>query len=107
MWEIVKDSISDEEDNTTAMAKCSRSIGMALVCAIALDFTIPKISRAVLSDSNDVMQVENLKHVNAGVLNVAYYETGPSAGPPVILLHGYPYGIHSFSEVASILAADG
>ena len=48
-----------------------------------------------------------LKQINAGVLNVGYVETGPAHGRPVILLHGFPYDIHSFVEVAPLLAAQG
>jgi pimeloyl-ACP methyl ester carboxylesterase len=48
-----------------------------------------------------------LKKVNAGLLSVAYAEIGPADGPPVLLLHGWPYDIHSFVEVAPILAAAG
>lgn len=48
-----------------------------------------------------------LKHVNAGLLDVAYAETGPADGPLVILLHGWPYDIHSYDEVAPLLAAKG
>ncbi|WP_263263075.1 alpha/beta hydrolase [Pseudomonas sp. RIT-PI-S] len=48
-----------------------------------------------------------LKHINAGVLSVAYAEVGPADGPVVILLHGWPYDIHSYSEVAPLLAAKG
>ena len=48
-----------------------------------------------------------LKHVNAGVLDVAYVEQGPADGPVVMLLHGWPYDIHSFEQVAPALAAKG
>ena len=48
-----------------------------------------------------------LKHINAGVLNVAYAEAGPADGPPVILLHGWPYDIHSFVDVTPLLASAG
>ncbi|MVV52260.1 alpha/beta hydrolase [Pseudomonas sp. PB120] len=48
-----------------------------------------------------------LKHVDAGLLNVAYAEVGPADGPVVILLHGWPYDIHSYTEVAPLLAAKG
>ncbi len=48
-----------------------------------------------------------LKHINAGVLNVAYAEAGAPGGPPVILLHGWPYDIHSFQEVVPLLASAG
>jgi pimeloyl-ACP methyl ester carboxylesterase len=48
-----------------------------------------------------------LKQVNAGVLNIAYAEAGPADGLPVILLHGWPYDIHSFVDVTPMLAAAG
>jgi pimeloyl-ACP methyl ester carboxylesterase len=48
-----------------------------------------------------------LKQIDAGVLNVAYAEAGPSDGPPVILLHGWPYDIHSFVDVTPALASTG
>jgi pimeloyl-ACP methyl ester carboxylesterase len=48
-----------------------------------------------------------LKHIKAGVLDVAYAELGPANGPVVILLHGWPYDIDSFAEVAPALAAKG
>src|SRR5471032_2772718 len=48
-----------------------------------------------------------LKQINAGLLNVGYAEAGPADGPPVILLHGWPYDIHSFVDVAPLLASAG
>jgi pimeloyl-ACP methyl ester carboxylesterase len=48
-----------------------------------------------------------VKQINAGLLNVGYAEAGPANGPPVILLHGWPYDIHSYVEVAPLLAAAG
>jgi pimeloyl-ACP methyl ester carboxylesterase len=48
-----------------------------------------------------------LKQIDAGVLNVGYAEVGPGDGPPVILLHGWPYDIHSYVDVAPLLAAAG
>ena len=48
-----------------------------------------------------------LKHVKAGDLNVAYAELGPANGPVVILLHGWPYDIHSYGDVAPALAHQG
>jgi pimeloyl-ACP methyl ester carboxylesterase len=46
-----------------------------------------------------------LKQVAAGLLNVGYAEAGPANGTPVILLHGWPYDIYSFVEVAPLLAS--
>jgi pimeloyl-ACP methyl ester carboxylesterase len=48
-----------------------------------------------------------LKQINAGILNVGYAEAGPADGPVVILLHGWPYDIHSFVDVAPLLASAG
>jgi pimeloyl-ACP methyl ester carboxylesterase len=48
-----------------------------------------------------------LKHVKAGVLDVEYAETGSASGTPVLLLHGWPYDIHTYVEVAPTLAAAG
>ena len=48
-----------------------------------------------------------LKQVDAGVLSVGYAEAGPADGPAVILLHGWPYDIHSFADVTPLLASAG
>ncbi|MEU9290097.1 alpha/beta hydrolase [Streptomyces sp. NPDC048275] len=48
-----------------------------------------------------------LKQVKAGVLDVGYAEAGPAHGPVVICLHGWPYDIHSYVDVAPLLAAEG
>ena len=48
-----------------------------------------------------------LKQINAGVLSVGYAEAGPARGPAVILLHGWPYDIHSFADVTPVLASRG
>ncbi len=49
----------------------------------------------------------SLKQTDAGVLNVGFAEAGPADGPPVILLHGWPYDIHSYVDVAPLLASAG
>lgn len=48
-----------------------------------------------------------VQQINAGVLNIGYVDAGPADGRPVILLHGFPYDIHSFVEVAPLLADRG
>jgi pimeloyl-ACP methyl ester carboxylesterase len=48
-----------------------------------------------------------LKQIDAGLLNVGYAEAGPADGPAVILLHGWPYDIHSFVDITPLLASAG
>jgi pimeloyl-ACP methyl ester carboxylesterase len=48
-----------------------------------------------------------LKQIDAGVLNIGYAEAGPGGGQPVVLLHGWPYDIHSFVDVAPLLGSAG
>jgi pimeloyl-ACP methyl ester carboxylesterase len=52
-------------------------------------------------------RLEPVRHVRAGALDVGYYEAGPSDGGVVLLLHGFPYDIHSYVDVAPRLAAAG
>jgi pimeloyl-ACP methyl ester carboxylesterase len=55
----------------------------------------------------DITRMGPLRHVEAGVLDIAYVEAGPADGPPVLLMHGFPYDIHAYAEVAPLLAAQG
>jgi len=48
-----------------------------------------------------------IRHVDAGVLNVGYVDAGPADGPAVVLLHGWPYDIHSYAEATPLLTAAG
>ena len=49
----------------------------------------------------------SLKQIDAGLLSIGYAEAGPADGPAVILLHGWPYDIHSYVDVAPLLASAG
>ena len=60
-----------------------------------------------LTHASSSHRLEPLRHVDAGVLNIAYYEAGPADGPAVMLLHGFPFDIHAYVEVAPLLAAKG
>jgi pimeloyl-ACP methyl ester carboxylesterase len=70
--------------------------------AFAQDATPARSVRAPSSQ-----RLEPLRHAAAGVLDIAYYEAGPAEGPVAILLHGFPYDIHSYVDVAPQLAAQG
>jgi pimeloyl-ACP methyl ester carboxylesterase len=71
--------------------------------AAAVTLAAAQLPRAIAAQSS----FGPLKQVNAGVLNVGYAEAGPASGRPVILLHGWPYDIHTYVDVAPLLAAAG
>jgi pimeloyl-ACP methyl ester carboxylesterase len=57
--------------------------------------------------AGDGPRLDPVRRVRAGVLEVAYHEAGPPDGEAVLLLHGFPYDVHSYVDVAPALAADG
>src|SRR5262245_1553532 len=68
---------------------------------------LPHISAASTPTGADKRSFGPLTQIDAGALNVAYAEEGPAHGAPVILLHGWPYDIHMYVDVAPLLAASG
>lgn len=76
------------------------------VAALTIAATVAEPGRAntILPASGSFGPV---KQVDAGLLNVGYVEAGPANGRPVLLLHGWPYDIYSFVDVAPLLAAKG
>ena len=54
-----------------------------------------------------VASLGTIHQIDAGVLNVGYADLGPKNGPVVFLLHGWPYDIYSYAEVAPLLVAAG
>ncbi len=62
---------------------------------------------ASVSKPASSMAFGGLKQVEAGTLNVGFIDAGPSNGPAVILLHGWPYDIHSYADVTPLLTAAG
>jgi pimeloyl-ACP methyl ester carboxylesterase len=57
--------------------------------------------------NHDPYRMEPLRRVRAGVLEIGYHESGPADGRPVLLMHGFPYDIHAYAQVAPLLAASG
>ena len=88
-------------------------LGAAALGAAAMEFTLTRsaFAQAALSPApsraSSSRRLEPLSHVDAGALNIAYYEEGPADGPVAMLLHGFPYDIHSYVDVAPMLAAKG
>lgn len=73
----------------------------------ASPFGFVEAARAQPDTPTSMRTFANMHQVRAGDLEVAYAEEGPKTGPPVVLLHGWPYDIHSYVDVAPQLAARG
>jgi pimeloyl-ACP methyl ester carboxylesterase len=83
------------------------------VAAMAFAAAQLRIIESAAAESNDPIKPGGdasfaaLKQIDAGLLNVGYAEVGPADGSAVVLLHGWPYDIHSFVDVAPLLASAG
>ncbi|CAO3425340.1 alpha/beta fold hydrolase [Azospirillum endophyticum] len=88
---------------TATLATAAASLGLGAGKARAAD--TPKAGPA--APPRLPPGFKSLKQVDAGPLSIGYAEDGPADGPAVLLLHGWPYDIHSYVEVAPILAAAG
>ena len=86
---------------TIAAAQLGAITSVAAQSSKATPATVPPIKPGTNTS------FASLKQIDAGVLKIGYAEAGPSGGPPVILLHGWPYDIHSFIDVAPLLASTG
>jgi pimeloyl-ACP methyl ester carboxylesterase len=79
----------------------------ALAALSTLELTIGPAAKAASLMAAAGRDLGPLRQVRTAELDIGYAELGPAAGPPVILLHGWPYDIHSFEEVAPLLANAG
>ncbi|MBW6425325.1 alpha/beta hydrolase [Rhizobium sp. XQZ8] len=92
-----------------------RFFGVAAMTVAAVEFGVTSLANAQTAAAPSSGAIKAgahtslgaLKQVEAGVLNVGYAEAGPADGPAVLLLHGWPYDIYSFVDVAPILASAG
>ena len=90
---------------TAIMTIASAELGMIGSAAAQSSKAKPATVPAIKPGTN--RSFGPLKQIDAGVLNIGYAEAGSTDGPPVILLHGWPYDIHSFIDVAPLLASTG
>jgi pimeloyl-ACP methyl ester carboxylesterase len=88
-------------------AKRRLLLGTAAAGIAAAEFGFMNAARAASAPAAQQPELAPLRQIDAGVLNIGYYEAGPVDGPVVILLHGFPYDIHSYVDVAPMLAARG
>jgi pimeloyl-ACP methyl ester carboxylesterase len=79
-------------------------LGAAAATLAACDLPAPRRASTRAARATPFASMRTAK---AGALNVAYAEAGPADGPAVLLLHGWPYDIHTYAEVAPLLAARG
>ncbi|MBD2124632.1 alpha/beta fold hydrolase [Trichocoleus sp. FACHB-262] len=89
----------------TAMAIATTQLGRFSSAIAQTSKTQPAALSTIKSGANT--SFGSLKQIDAGVLNVGYAEAGPADGRPVILLHGWPYDIHSYVDVVPLLASAG
>jgi len=82
-----------------------RFLGAAAMTLAAAQLGTAGAARADSADTHD--SFASLEQIDAGLLNVGYAQAGPPGGTPVILLHGWPYDIYSYVDVAPLLAAKG
>lgn len=84
-----------------------RVVVTASAAVAALQFGVSASVSAADTPSIPPVAFGPVRQINAGLLNVGYVEVGPAGGQPVILLHGWPYDIHSYAEAAQLLATAG
>ena len=84
-------------------------VGTAMVTMAmpALGLAAPPAAQAADETRTSSGPFGSLHRIRAGDLEIAYGQLGPPQGPPVILLHGWPYDIHAFDQVAPLLATEG
>jgi pimeloyl-ACP methyl ester carboxylesterase len=90
----------------TLLTDRRRLLGIAAIAGVGGQFVLPGLARATAAGSTAATWTA-LQQVDAGDLRIQYADVGPKGGKPVILLHGWPYDIHSFAEVAPLLARAG
>jgi len=81
--------------------------GLGMIGSANAESTKTKSANAPKTKPGTTNSFAPLKQIDAGLLNIGYAEVGPETGPPVILLHGWPYDIYSYVEVAPLLATKG
>jgi pimeloyl-ACP methyl ester carboxylesterase len=99
--------IDHERRRFLGAAAMSAAAGMILTRSTNAQTARPKSASLPAIKPGTNTSFAALKQIDAGVLNVGYAEAGPANGPVVLLLHGWPYDIYSFVDVAPLLAQAG
>src|ERR1700742_993880 len=104
--------MDSSEPNTISRRRMLAMAGMSAGAALLAGHPLMASEADVMTAAKNTAGSRNtsfgqLKQINAGALNVGYAEAGPANGKAVILLHGWPYDIYSFVDVAPLLASAG
>ncbi|MFC7299529.1 alpha/beta fold hydrolase [Herminiimonas aquatilis] len=91
--------------NTAALGLVAAQMGLLTSANAASSGTSSLSTAAGISPGTNCFS--DIKQIKAGLLDVGYVDVGPAHGIPVLLIHGWPYDIHAFIDVAPILAAAG
>jgi len=91
--------------STAAVTAAAAQVGLRALADASPPMTSPTSIPKIRPGTNS--SFATLKQIAAGLLNVGYAEAGPTEGPSVLLLHGWPYDIHSFVDVTPALVAAG
>jgi pimeloyl-ACP methyl ester carboxylesterase len=90
---------------TAAMTVTAAQLGV--IASASAQSSKASLARVPTAKRGTNSSFASLKQIDAGMLNVGYAEAGPANGPVVILLHGWPYDIYSYVDVAPLLASAG
>jgi pimeloyl-ACP methyl ester carboxylesterase len=107
IWKMLNDT---RYDRRKFLANMVRSVGATELSMLALAnmaITNKDDKQFTNANRNEEYALGPIKQIDAGILNVGYAEVGTAADKAVVLLHGWPYDIHTYAEVAPMLASSG
>jgi pimeloyl-ACP methyl ester carboxylesterase len=115
VYAIHKDFLMSDEINlqrrsflgTAAVGVAASQLAVAVPAFAQAAGATNTTETATRLGASSLQRLEPLKTIDAGMLNVGYAEIGPADGPAIILLHGWPYDIHTYVDVAPLLASTG
>ena len=99
-------TITEVEGSHVIMVSQPQAVTEVILEAVAAVTASPSLREDGRHDPRSAV-VRHVSQIDAGPLNVGYVDAGPADGPAVVLLHGWPYDIHSYVEVAPLLTAAG
>jgi pimeloyl-ACP methyl ester carboxylesterase len=100
-------SASHNYDRRSFLRRALISVAAVESVSNGANYSLSRTNESMSTRPGSIDTFGDIKQIEAGVLNVGFAEAGPADGPPVLLLHGWPYDIHTYLEVAPLLSAKG